>query len=457
VVLSEIGAAERTGRIDLPWRRPAQPLERKDDIDAVKVLGVYVGLLLLVPSNIVLPGLGAAGTPANVWILIALLWYIGSWLIGRISPAPGTRAPRLAMIPFAAAVLLSYVSCARRSPSGPEQLAADRGLIQLTAWIAVVVIASAGIRNYGRFDRLMRLLVRCGSIVAFLGVFEFFTRIDLASYIQIPGLSTSAIPALMNRGDFVRPTSTAVQPLEFGAVTTLLLPFAIQQAFDAGRRGRIRRWVHVTLIAASLPMTVSRTSVIGAAIVLMTLLPTWRPQRRYRALVVVGFGVVLMKVAVPGLIGTLFGLFDSWLNGGDSSTNARTMDYAQLGSYVTERPLTGLGFQTFLPLLYFFTDNMYLLALAETGIIGVAAILLMYLTFLHCGGAGRRRFTEDYQKEIGQAFVAGALVTLVASATFDTLSFPMFSGVFFLLFGCSGAYYGMARQVERARSGRHDE
>jgi hypothetical protein len=73
---------------------------------------------------------------------------------------------------------------------------------------------------------------------------------------------------------------------------------------------------------------------------------------------------------------------------------------------------------------------------------------------MHCGGAGRRRFSEDYQKETGQAFVAGALVTLVASATFDTLSFPMFSGSFFLLLGCSGAYYGIAKQELRANRGR---
>jgi O-antigen ligase len=455
----DIGASEQTMRIQLPPPLPTtaaeRPVKRRAQVDAVRVLSVYVVLLLLVPSTIVVPGVGAAGTAANMWALVALLWYIATWLSGRITSAPGTRAPRLAFLLFAVCALLSYVALAQRGASGLELKAGDRSLIQLVVWAAIVVIASAGIRNYGRLDQLMRLLVACGSIVAAIGIFEFITGIDLVAYIQIPGMTTSGGGGLMQRGDFVRPTSTTVQPLEFGAVMTLLLPFAIQQAFDVGRRGRIRRWIHVALIASALPMTVSRTSVIGAVVVLATLLPTWRGQRRVRALFVIGFGLVAMKVAVPGLIGTITNLFSSWFAGTDTSTNARTMDYAAVADYIFARPLTGMGFQTFLPMLYQFTDNMYLLALLEIGILGTAAMVGLFLTCMHCGGAGRRRFSEDYQKELGQGFVAGSLVTIVASGTFDTLSFPMFSGVFFLLLGCSGAYYGIARQVARANGRPH--
>jgi O-antigen ligase len=451
VATASLAGLEATRRIDVPWlaTKPPPDARRKKQVDAVTVLTVYVVLLLLVPSTIVVPGLGSAGTPATIWAIVVLLWYVAAWLAGRISPAAGTRAPRVAVAIFVAAALLSYVALARRGPTGAELNAGDRSLIQLTAWASIVIVASAGIRNYGRLDRLMRVLVACGSVVAFIGIFEFFTGIDLVAYIQIPGFTTGGAAGLMHRGDFVRPTSTTVQPLEFGAVMTLLLPFAIQQAFDAGRRGRIRKWMHVTLIAASLPLTVSRTSVIGAAIVFLALLPTWNPQRRFRALVTLFLGLVAMKVAVPGLIGTLTNLFSSWFAGTDTSANARSMDYAAVAGYIAERPLTGMGFQTFLPLMYQFTDNMYLLGLLEIGILGTLAMVGLFLTCMHCGGAGRRRFTTDYQRELGQAFVASSLVTLVASGTFDTLSFPMFSGVFFLLLGCSGAYYGVSRQVAK--------
>jgi O-antigen ligase len=135
------------------------------------------------------------------------------------------------------------------------------------------------------------------------------------------------------------------------------------------------------------------------------------------------------------------------LNGGDSSTKARTGDYGDVLAYVAQRPLTGRGFQTFIPSLYRFTDNMYLLALVEIGAFGVLSIVVLYLTCLRCGAVGRRRLTDPAQRELGQAFVASASVALVCSVTFDTLSFPMFSGVFFVLLGCSGTYLGLARRA----------
>jgi O-antigen ligase len=399
----------------------------------------------------VVPGLGGVGTPANVYALLALLWYLAAWVTGRVRAASGTRAPRLAMTVFAVAVLLSYIADAQRAPSTKELQAADRSLIALTAWLGLVVLASAGIHDVNRLNRLLRRVIICASVVAAIGVAEFFTGSDLVGWLHVPGLqSNSPGIAAMSRGDFTRPMSTATQPLEFGAVMTILLPFAIQQAFDPARKGALRRWLPVGLLGAALPMTVSRTSVIGAGVVLLVLLPTWRPQRRWPAIFVIVLGLGAMRLVAPGLIGTITNLFSAMFSGGDSSTKARTGDYSDVLAYVAERPLTGRGFQTFIPSLYRFTDNMYLLALVEVGAFGVLSIAMLYLTCLRCGAAGRRRLTDPTQRELGQAFVAAAAVALVCSVTFDTLSFPMFSGVFFLLLGCSGTYLGLARRTAQA-------
>jgi O-antigen ligase len=417
-------------------------------MDATAVLTGYVILVMLFPSNLVLPGLGGVGTPANVYALLALLWYFAAWLSGRLRPAPSTRSPRLAMALFTVAVLLSYIADAQRAPTTKEIQAADRGLIALLAWITLVVLASAGIHDFARLNRLLRRIVICASIVAAIGIAEFFTGSDLVGWVHIPGLQTNMAPVgPMSRGDFTRPRSTATQPLEFGAVMTILLPFAIQQAFDPARLGRLRRWLPVGLLASALPMTVSRTSVIGAGVVLLVLLPTWRPQRRWPALIVIALGAVAMRVVAPGLIGTIVNLFSVIVDGGDSSTKARTGDYDDVFRYISQRPLLGRGFQTFLPSLYRYTDNMYLLALVEIGVVGMLSMLVLYLTCLRCGATGRRCFTDPAQRELGQAFVAAASVALVCSATFDTLSFPMFAGLFILLLGCSGTYLGLARRA----------
>lgn len=142
-------------------------------------------------------------------------------------------------------------------------------------------------------------------------------------------------------------------------------------------------------------------------------------------------------------------MFTAWFNGTDSSANARVMDYEDVFGFVAERPWAGMGFGTFLPSLYRYTDNMYLLALVEMGIIGVSALLVLFFTLLHCAGAARRRLLHPVDRELALSFVACGAVVMVCTATFDTLSFPMVSGLFFLVLGLSGAYLGIAmRKVE---------
>ena len=77
----------------------------------------------------------------------------------------------------------------------------------------------------------------------FIGIAEFYTGINITNYIHIPGLSPAVnVNSLLDRNGFNRPSSTATQPIEFGVVMAMLLPFALQQAFDPARTGRLRKW-----------------------------------------------------------------------------------------------------------------------------------------------------------------------------------------------------------------------
>lgn len=427
-------------------RASARARVRQGGLHPATVLTVYVVLLVLVPSRLVVGGLGAVGTAANIWALLALLWVTGSWFTRRIQPLAGSRVSRAVMVPLGVAVLCAYVACARRDASGLEVNAADRGVILLAAWWGVVLIASA-VDDLRRLKRLLRVLVRCATVVAGIAVAEFFTNSDLLAWLVIPGMDSSGTGAVMTRGAFIRPTSTASHPLELATVLAMILPFAIQQAFDPETRGGVvRRWGPVALIAVGSLATVSRSAVIGVAIVVAILFPTWSSRRRWPAL---GFLVValgLLKVAIPGFLSTIITMFTGWFNGTDTSTQARVMDYNDVLAFVALRPWTGMGFGTFLPTIYRYTDNMYLLALVEMGVFGVAALLILYVGMLHNGGAARRRFADPVNRELALSFVAAGVVILVCTATFDTLSFPMVSGLFFLLLGLSGALLGLARQ-----------
>ncbi|WP_042364337.1 O-antigen ligase family protein [Streptacidiphilus neutrinimicus] len=454
-----VDAVSRARRARRGETRAPVPVTRRRGLlhrplDATAVLTVYLYLALFIPSNLAVPALGGVGTPANVFALLGLLWFLASWLGGRITAPAGTRSARLAMCVLAAAVLLSYIADAARDSSHEEQLGADRGVIGLLVWVGLVVLTTAGIQDRGRLDVLMRRLVVLGAVVAALGYYDFFSGTNIADSIQIPGLhaSVTGIEA-MNRGDFVRPRSTTAQPLEFGGMLAILLPFAIHQALDPVRRGQRlwRRWAPVALMAGALPLTVSRTSIIGAALIALVMLPRWKPQRRWTSIAVIGVGVAGLKVMIPGLIGTIVNLFSSFLSNSDSSTQARTVKYAEIVPYLEQRPLFGRGFGTFTPDLYFYTDNQYMLILAEMGGLGLIALFVLCFTGMHHGGAIRRLTRRESDRELGQAFFASSVVTLVISATFDSLSFPMFAGVFFLLLGAGGRYAAFVRAEAASR------
>ncbi|MFF9051939.1 O-antigen ligase family protein [Streptomyces erythrochromogenes] len=437
---ADSGGAGRAGR-----RR-----SRGRHVDATALLTGYLALAFFIPSNLTLPGLGGVGTPANVFALLALFWYLATWLAGRIRPAPGTRLPRVAMWLLTVSVLASYMANASRGSVRKELLGADRGLIALLVWVSLVVLVSAGIQDRARLDVLLRRAVVMGTIVAAIGFYDFFTATNIADSISIPGLSSS-VPQIttLDRGAFTRPRSTTAQPLEFGGMLALLLPFAVQQAFDPVRRHlkAWRRWGPVALMGGALPLTVSRTSIIGALIVILVMVPRWKPQRRWTAIGVLVGAVACFKVIIPGLIGTITALFASFLSNSDSSTQARTVKYSAIVPYLDERPLFGRGLGTFIPELYFFTDNQYMLTLAEMGFLGVLALLFLFLTGIHQGGAIRRLAVGESDRELGQAFFASALVALVVSATFDALSFPMFAGMFFLTIAAGGSYLGFIRRA----------
>jgi hypothetical protein len=437
-----------------PAARSVAPTKARFDV--VTLLTAYLLLLFFIPSTLVFGPLGGAGTPAMVAALCILLWYIASWIVGRVTPSRGGRPVRVAMFVFSLAVLASFVAAMTRNITQMEVLSADRALIILTAWVGLVVVMSESITSYERLDTLLRRAVVAGSVVGAIGIFQYYSGVDITKYFQIPGLVPRVdITTLLSRNGLNRPSSTATQPIEFGVVMAMLLPFALQQAMAAERPGKMnskfRRWAPVLLIAFAVMASVSRSGIIGVAVAMLFLLPTWNRQRRLTALVAVVLGAMAMKAAAPGLIHTLITYF-SQLSGNSNpyaTAQARTNDYAYVFHYVAQRPWFGMGFGTFVPGLYIFTDNMYLNGFAEIGYLGVAALLVLYFAGLHCAAAGRRRTRDERRREIGQAMVASIAVGIVASATFDSLSFPMFSGLFFLIMGASGAYLGITTAESR--------
>lgn len=409
--------------------------------DVVRLLTFYAVLLFLIPATLIFAPLGGEGTPATVFLLCVLFLYLASWISGRIQPSGGGRLVRMTTLIFSVAVLASFIAAMTRDITQTEVLAADSGLVWLAACAGLVVLTTEAIRDFGQLETLLRRLVLLGSVIAVVGMLQF-RGIDLTKLVRLPGLTvnTQDVIDLMDRNGFVRPQSTASQPIEFSVVMAMLLPIAVQQAFQDRYGGRFRRWAPVLLIGFAGPLTVSRSGILGVGVGLLVLLPTWRPRRVLGALAVIAVSIGLLRLAAHGLITTFVHLFQGLFNGQDSSVNARVADYSGVSQYITQRPIFGRGFGTFLPQLYRYTDNMFLLSIVEIGVVGVLALFILFCSGIQSAALGRRRAVEPRQREIGQALIASMAVVLVTSATFDSFTFPMFSGLFFMLLGCCGAY-----------------
>jgi len=424
---------------------------RPAGFDAVTLLTWYLVLLMAIPPYLVVGSLGAAGAPAALFAVALLCWY----LMARRHPAfrlDARRQPvRVAAVLFGCSVIAAYVSANRGTLPAPQGSGADRGLILLAGWLGVLLLAADGIDRADRLTAMLRRIVTGATAMAVLGITEFFTGLEPSKYIFVPGLTVHAqVTDLADRAGLVRVNGIAAHPLEFAAVLAVSLPLAIHQARFAPAERRKRRWLQVALIGAAMPLTVSRSAVIELAVVAAVLIPTWPRRDRRRAYAVLLAAPLLVWQAKPGILtgfGSLFGQL-----GTDQSSISRTGAFSAAAPYIAHHPWFGQGFQTFFPQTYFFIDDQYLTSLVETGIAGAIALAALFATGWFTARSARLATADAQARDLGQCLAAAVAAAAVSFACFDALSFSIASGLCFLLLGCVGATWRLARAQHRARS-----
>lgn len=416
--------------------------------DVVTVLTALLIVLFAIPARLVIGPVGGAGTPAGV-IGLAAGWL---WIAGAITPGIAFsrwRQPlRAVALIFLGVHMVSYVAANLRPLDVFESNAADRGLIVVLSGIGVLMLAVDGIPSRERLDVLLKRVVIGATAVAIVGILQFATGFDLAARVQVPGLENQIGDAtfIHQRSTFRRVAGTSEHPIEFSVVLAMAFPLALHFATTAARERRRVWWACVGLLGVALPMSVSRTAVMGIAAAALTLVPTWSKVRRQRALYGIVLYAIVMRFLVPGLLGTIKAFFFSV--GVDPSISARQGDYGYVGRFVSENPLVGRGYATFIPTRYDFIDNQYILSLVETGLAGLFSLIALLVVSMSLARGARRRSADPATRDLGQALAASLAVAVVTCATFDFLSFPTGRTLFLLLAGCAGALW----RIERTRA-----
>ena len=431
--------------------RNARP--RRSRVDAVTVLSLYIAALLYLPSRLTVGPLGGAGSPAVILGLLALAWWLYEQARRTVPSGQGHQPVRTTLFIFLGCLAISYIFAMTRAIDPDESSTAQLGVVLILSWSGALLVANDGIVTREGFETLIRRLIFAGGALATLGIIQFFTGQLWVDRISLPPLLTytQEIGGFTARGGFNRPPGTAIHPIEFGAIITMILPLALNMALsDRLVRSALRRWYPVAAILFAVATSSSRSALICAAISVIGVALAWTPAAR-RAAVLVGvlFGP-LVFLTVPGMLGTFAGMFAGISN--DGSALSRVGSYTLAGEFISRSPWFGRGYSTFLP-KYRILDNQYLGLLIEIGFVGLAAFLALLLTAIVCARSSRSVATDATTQQLGQALAASIASGSVGLAFYDGLGFPTAAATLFLVVGLAGCSWKLARNDHDARHG----
>ncbi len=433
-----------TSWLALPVERP-RGLVRWGEI-VLPVIAIVVAFVL--PSRLVVAGLGAAGRPAVV-LGVGLLFL---WLFTQLRPGVARRAsvPLRVLVSFYwASLLISYAAGYDRGLTSVEASASDRTMIVALGATGVLLVVAEGVRSKAALDRLLQTMAVGATAMSLVGVLQAY-GLDLVRYIQVPGLSLNReLIGVAERGSggFARVAGTAGHYIEFGTVAALLLPLVIHFWRRSG--AKLLSWwsLAVLLVAVAVPFSISRTSILagGVSIAVYLLSLGWR--QRVNALAVGAVAILGFQALRPGVLGTIRSLFENLDN--DPSVQGRTDDYPIVFAYIADRPILGRGTGTFEPSVYLVLDNQLLMTVVTTGYLGLAAILSLVLGGVVAMWLVIRATPDPVDRDLGYALAAAVVAGLAVSLTFDSLAFAVFSTT---LWVSTAAGFALLRLTRRDRS-----
>lgn len=420
-------------------------------IDAAVVLSFTIILLAVIPARLIVPGMTDLGRPALVIGFLMWCW----WVVARLSPGlvlVGPQPMRWAVCAFLVAMLVSYAAGFLRGLSAIELNGADRAMLFAAVFTGVILMAADGIPNWDRLNGVLRVFVWCAGVMAVVGLLQFALALDLTQYLVFPGLEAKGwAPDLQMRGSEVRVASTTSHYIEFSTVMAMALPFAIHFARFAERARRRKAFIVVALlIAAAVPVTISRTGLLAVVVTMLALVPVWGWRMRYNMLACTMGLVAALTVVKPSLVGTI-----RWMvvgAGEDTSITARTERYPLVYHYFVQRPWLGRGTGTWLHPQYQILDNQWFTLLLSNGLVGVAALLALHITGITLAALALRRSANQAERHLCAVLLATQLVAIVVAATFDSLSFSTYATVVSLTIGCCATVWRFTHPARTVRT-----
>ena len=411
------------------------------------LLAVLVLVILFIPiQRYVLPGsLPFELEPYRLIVAFVVAGWTASLLVDPRVQLRGTGLELpvgLIIVSVLGSLVLNAGRVSEREP------VVVKGVTFLLSFFLLLFLIASVVRTREQIDRLLRVLVGGGAVLAGFAILESRTQYNLFSHLSgvIPLLEPadfSVASSVEERG--ARAFASAQHPIALGAALVMLLPPAV---YLVRRSGRKVWWAAGALLMIGSLATLSRTSVlmlIAVGVVFLWL----RPKQTKRLWPFLIPAVLAVHIVIPGTIGTLKGAF--FPEGGliaEQSTNPGSRGQgriADLGPSLSEfagQPLVGQGYATRVvdrahpsdQIL----DDQWLGILLETGIVGFVGWLMLLLRPIR--RLGRAAKDDDSDHGWLCTALAASLITFgVGMVTFDAFAFVQVSLILFILLGLAVA------------------
>jgi O-Antigen ligase len=376
------------------------------------VLGVLVGTVMLIPATLVAPHLHTPyATVDRLVIASAALRLAAMARNGALRRDHFRATPlHLALALLAATWALAGVVFA---PQSEQPGIAGQRIVGLLVVVIFFVVSLALLRLIDQPWLVLRMLTVTLVVAAGIAVFERFTGhsygrwlFDLAGN---PG-PTVAAHVLETRAGHVRVRASAEFALAFAWMGLMLLPVVTVVALRMRRLVRIGIPV-IVLVLLAIYWTYSR-SAAAAVPVIFVLLAIGVRNRRTTLLAAAGVTASLVLFAVDPTIRHHLSLATD-----QGSVGIRFQRLPPILAAVAHHAYLGLGLGGLQTIGVTTTDNFYLAAYSETGVVGAAILIAFCVTALAQSARGLN-LADSMRRSVVAASVIG-FVAFLASGVFD--------------------------------------
>jgi O-antigen ligase len=411
----------RTGRL-LPW-----------------LIAAFIAMLWLVPVNAIWL---EASLPIDLKLdrlivpIMVLIWLLS--LTAKGPGAPRWRFTRVhaAVAGFVAVAFLSVVLNAVHLNQTLELGVAIKKLVLLGAFFSILLVVSSVLRpTEVRAFLTLNLILATVCALGILWEYRFETNFFYDwSAKALPGVF-HATPLVTEYDDIGR--RAVIGPADLGleavAMLSLALPIGLVRLIEsATARERVLYALATCLLLGAMVATFRKSALLAPLSVCVVLAYF----RRRALLRMVPLGVVILlaiPILAPQALGTVIDQFKPHRLG-VATVSDRVSDYDAIRPDILSHPVLGRGYGSYEHRTYRILDNDLLQRLVETGLVGLAAYVLMLL-LVFSSAIPLIRGRDPTRAEAGLVAAAAAVAFLVLSALFDVMSFPHGPYILMVLFG----------------------